>query len=213
MHKLEVVAAQDSLWTQLRASAEEAARREPHLGSLMNATILSHLDLADCAQVVVLGAGGAARAAVYALLFGLGRDVYLLNRTVENARRLAQTFPSPETGARVVAVLREEVPWAQVGLVVNASSAGLDAPDESPLPDFPALARGALVYDMVYKPAETRLMRDARLAGHRAENGLTMLAQQARLAFLAWTVADVPVAVFLEALGLPGTAGAEGGPR
>lgn len=178
-----------------------------------------HQSLADLgvgfggAPAVVLGAGGAARAAVYALLFGLGRDVYLLNRTVENARRLAQTFPSSETGARVVAALREEVPWAQVGLVVNASSAGLDAPDESPLPDFPALARGALVYDMVYKPAETCLMRDARLAGYRAENGLTMLAQQARLAFLAWTVADVPVAVFLEALGLPGTAGAEGGPR
>jgi serine O-acetyltransferase len=47
MPKLEVVAEQTSTWTQLRASAEEAARSEPHLGSLMNATILSHLDLAN----------------------------------------------------------------------------------------------------------------------------------------------------------------------
>ena len=47
MHKLEVVASQDGIWSQLRASAEEAARSEPHLGSLMNATILSHLDLAN----------------------------------------------------------------------------------------------------------------------------------------------------------------------
>jgi serine O-acetyltransferase len=47
MHKLEVVASQDGLWSQLRASAEEAARSEPHLGSLMNATILSHIDLAN----------------------------------------------------------------------------------------------------------------------------------------------------------------------
>lgn len=47
MHKLEVVASPDSLWSQLRASAEAAARHEPHLGSLMNATILSHLDLAN----------------------------------------------------------------------------------------------------------------------------------------------------------------------
>ncbi len=143
---------------------------------------------------VVLGAGGAARAAVWALR-SQGRQVYVVNRTHEKAVAL-----TGELGG--VACAPSEVPWPEVRLLVNASSVGLDAPEQSPLPGIPALAPGSLVYDMVYKPAETRLMRDARAAGLRAENGLTMLAQQARLAFLAWTGADVPTEVFLKALEL-----------
>ena len=54
MPKLEVVASKDGVWSQLRASAEEAARGEPHLGSLMNATILSHLDLANALRLKAL---------------------------------------------------------------------------------------------------------------------------------------------------------------
>lgn len=141
---------------------------------------------------VVLGAGGAARAAVYALRQA-GHDVLVVNRTHARAQALAA-----ELGGR--AAWPETAPWSAVTLLVNASSAGLDAPGDSPLPTFPRLDRRALVYDMVYRPAETRLLRDARAAGLRAENGLGMLAHQARLAFTAWTGADVPVTVFLEAL-------------
>jgi shikimate dehydrogenase len=157
---------------------------------------------------VLLGAGGAARAAVWALR-SRGRRVYVVNRTHEKALLLTRELGGE---ARKLAT----VPWSEVGLIVNASSAGLNAPEESPLPEVPALAPDALVYDMVYKPAETRLMRDALTAGYRAENGLGMLAQQARLAFLAWTGTDVSIRVFLEALGVPALsspAGPVGGPR
>ena len=148
---------------------------------------------------VVLGAGGAARAAVWALRShgregSQGREVWVLNRTFEKAVALTRDLGG-------VAVRPEAVNWEQVSLIVNASSAGLDAPEESPLTPLPALAAGALVYDMVYTPAETRLMREARAAGYRAENGLGMLAHQARLAFLTWTGVGVPIEVFLGALG------------
>lgn len=143
---------------------------------------------------VVLGAGGAARAAVYALRQA-GHEVLIVGRTHARAQALAA-----ELGGR--AAWPETAPWSAVTLLVNASSAGLDAPEDSPLSAFPPLAPSALVYDMVYRPAETRLLRDARAAGLRAENGLGMLAHQARLAFAAWTGVDVPVSVFLEALGL-----------
>ena len=159
---------------------------------------LAALDDAGAVQTgvaVVLGAGGAARAAVWALR-SRAWTVLVVNRTPEKAVALTR-----ELGGRACALTA--VPWPSVHLIVNASSAGLDAPGQTPLPDFPALQPGALVYDMVYKPTETRLMRDARAAGYRAENGLGMLAQQARLAFLAWTGAEVPVVVFLEALGRP----------
>jgi shikimate dehydrogenase len=152
--------------------------------------------------VVVLGAGGAARAAVYTALLLMERDVFVVNRTRERAEELAASWAGEDADFQVKAASLHQVPWPEVSLVVNASSAGLSAPDETPLPgfDFTALAPGALVYDMVYQPRETRLMRDARAAGVRAENGLSMLAQQARLAFRAWTGADVPVGVFLGAL-------------
>ncbi len=152
---------------------------------------------------VVLGAGGAARAAVYALGVLLERNVYILNRTFSRAREIAADRHNPDADSQVMAAQFTDVPWSEVSLIVNASSAGLDAPEQSPLPELPALMPGALVYDMVYRPAETKLMRDARAAGLRAENGLGMLAQQARLAFVAWTGADVPISVFLEALEVP----------
>lgn len=150
--------------------------------------------------VLVLGAGGAARAAVYAAAVGLQRDVYLVNRTRARAEELAAQWNI--SAVQVKATTLAEVPWPAVGLIVNSSSAGLNNLLETPLPDFDFhLCRQAAVYDMVYKPAETKLMQDARQAGLRAENGLGMLAQQARLAFRAWTGVDVPVQVFLGALG------------
>ncbi|MFB9992464.1 shikimate dehydrogenase [Deinococcus oregonensis] len=155
---------------------------------------LNDADVSADGGAVVLGAGGAARAAVWALR-SQGRQVVVVNRTRAKAERL-----TAELGGRPADL--HEVNWADVGLIVNASSAGLNAPEASPLPDFEfsQLPKAALMYDMVYKPAETRLMREARAAGLRAENGLGMLAHQARLAFLAWTGVDVPVQVFLDAL-------------
>nr|WP_234009178.1 shikimate dehydrogenase [Deinococcus sp. NW-56] len=144
---------------------------------------------------VVLGAGGAARAAVWALR-SQGREVRVVNRTLARAEALVRDLGG-------TAQATGDVSWPGVTLLINASSAGLDAPEETPLPDFDfsRLPPDALVYDMVYRPAETRLLREARAAGLRAENGLSMLAHQARLAFLAWTGVDVPVSVFRAAAG------------
>ncbi|MGM9321119.1 shikimate dehydrogenase [Deinococcus aquaticus] len=154
-------------------------------------------DWPDGQDVIVLGAGGAARAAVHALL-GAGQRVWIVNRTLERAQAVAAHWNSPH----VQSVSAHAAPWEAAALVVNASSAGLNDPDQTPLGAafLARLSAGALVYDMVYKPAETRLMREARAAGLSAENGLGMLAHQARLAFQAWTGADVPVSVFLNAL-------------
>ena len=151
--------------------------------------------------VVVLGAGGAARAAVYTALISMERDVFVVNRTRAKAEELARAWFVPGAEFQVNAADSSDVPWADVGLIINSSSAGLNNPEETPLPDFNFRScPNASVYDMVYKPAETRLMRDARAAGLNAQNGLGMLAHQARLAFQAWTNVDVPVQVFLDAL-------------
>lgn len=162
-------------------------------------------DLGPGVPVVILGAGGAARAAAFVALRDLRARAWIVNRTLDRARALAAAF---RPYGEVQAAAPQDVPWADAPLVINASSAGLNDPGQTPL-DAAFLARlpaGALVYDMVYRPAETRLMLEARAHGLGAENGLGMLAHQARLAFTAWTGADVPVRVFLDAL--TGTAGA-----
>ncbi len=142
---------------------------------------------------VVLGAGGAARAAVWALC-SQGRAVYVINRTPARAAQLVSDLGGVVSDA-------EGAPWGEVTLLVNASSAGLSDPLATPLPGFDfGRLDDTLVYDMVYKPAQTRLMEEARRAGLRAENGLGMLAQQARLAFAAWTGQDMGADIFMRAL-------------
>ncbi|GGK87394.1 shikimate dehydrogenase (NADP(+)) [Deinococcus radiotolerans] len=157
------------------------------------------LDDAGRGSVVILGAGGAARAAAFVALSDLARPTWVVNRTLGRAQALAADFSGL---GNVQAAPAIDVPWEAAQVVINASSAGLNDPDQTPL-DATFLARlpaGALIYDMVYKPAETRLIREAHARGLRAHNGLGMLAHQARLAFQAWTGTDVPVQVFLDAL-------------
>lgn len=144
---------------------------------------------------LILGAGGAARAAVYALQEA-GVDVWMYNRTLSTAQQLMQEL-CPH--GRVFAN-QSEIPWSQVGLLLNASSVGLNQPQHSPLNiPFPQLATGAYVCDMVYKPLNTRLLQDAQAAGFHSISGLGMLVHQARLAFKAWTQKDVPAEVFYQA--------------
>ncbi len=144
---------------------------------------------------LVLGAGGAARAAVYALERA-GCEVWIWNRNLERAQHLlAELCPSGRVWEQ-----QEHIPFAEVGLLLNASSAGLNNPLESPLHiPFPDLASDALVYDMVYKPLETALLKSARAAGFHSTHGLGMLAHQAQLAFTAWTGKEVSSHVFLQA--------------
>ncbi|MEF2277981.1 shikimate dehydrogenase [Deinococcus sp. YIM 134068] len=198
-HKEEALAFMDDLSPGARAigAVNTVVHREGRLiGENTDAPgLLAALEAADApggGVAVVLGAGGAARAAVWALR-SRGHDVRVVNRTFEKAEALTADLGG-------MAQPREAVPWNEVTLLVNASSGGLSDPDATPLPDPPALAPGALLSDMVYQPRETRLMRELRATGARTENGLPMLAHQARLAFRAWTGADVPALVFLTAL-------------
>ncbi len=125
-------------------------------------------------RVTVVGAGGAARAVVYALL-ELGAEVTVTNRSPERAERL-----SADLGARVGTL---DDPW---DLLVNATPLGMH-PNEGELPVPPERLRsGALVFDTVYRPLETRLLREARARGCRTQDGLDMLVHQALEQLRLW---------------------------
>jgi 3-dehydroquinate dehydratase/shikimate dehydrogenase len=128
------------------------------------------------ARVTVLGAGGAARAVVVALA-SVGARATVCARRGEQARELESL------GADVGAWPPEPQSW---DLLVNCTPiGGISSPDASPLPGGPF--DGRLVYDLNYRPAETRLMREAKAAGCAAINGWPMLQAQARKQFDWWT--------------------------
>lgn len=141
------------------------------------APLRATIDLSS-ARVTVLGAGGAARAAAFALA-STGAKVTIAARRRAQAREVAEL-----TGASVGDFPPPGGSW---DVLVNATPVGTaPAAGESPLPDGHPLD-GALVYDLVYNPPTTRLMADAARAGCRTLGGLDMLVAQAQSQFDWWT--------------------------
>jgi len=142
--------------------------------------------------VVVLGAGGAARAVVVALSDAGAAEIRIVNRTLARAEALAGDLSTPQT--RITIHSWDEVSAVQrhAGLLVNTTSLGMVG--EPPLVlDLSPLPVSAPVVDVVYVPLETELLAAARRAGHPAVDGLGMLLHQGRPGFEAWFGAPVRV--------------------
>lgn len=151
------------------------------------------------ARTIVLGAGGAARAAVYALVRA-GATVTLVNRTMQRAQvMLADLTASAGIKSVNVATLDEAIE-NPVDLIVNATSAGMwPNVDDSPWIAGVPLPDGVTLYDMVYRPEITALMRAVESAGGRAIGGLGMLVRQGAASFKVWTGVDPPLDVMFAA--------------
>jgi len=142
----------------------------------------------DGASVVVAGAGGAAHAVVFALLDAAARSVAVGNRTADKAERLAARFGDVGAGGVTGTALDDPeftAALTEADLAVNATTLGMV--DQGVAFDVASLPAGATVFDLVYVPQETPLLRDARQRGLRAANGSEMLIQQAAVAFERWT--------------------------
>lgn len=153
----------------------------------------------DGARALVIGAGGAARAAVYGLAQA-GAEVLVANRTPERAQAMLAALALNAGLRGAAAVTFEQAAAAAPALLVNCTPAGMwPRVDGCPWPDGVSFPAGAAVYDMVYRPARTRLMALAEAAGGRAVGGLGMLARQGAAAFTLWTGQAAPVEVMLAA--------------
>jgi 3-dehydroquinate dehydratase/shikimate dehydrogenase len=140
------------------------------------------LSLKD-AKVLVLGAGGAARAAVFACR-DKGAEVHILNRTPETAQKLAK-----QSGAKVIK--REAVAKAGFDVIINATPIGM-AGNKTQLPLGPEDLVARYVFDLVYNPIETPLLRMARQKGINVISGVEMFVQQGARQFEIWTGKPAP---------------------
>jgi shikimate dehydrogenase len=149
------------------------------------------------ASVLQLGVGGAGRTSALKLASSGVAELFLVNRTRSKAEEVAKEIHALHPATRVSV----GYPSKPVDLLLNATSLGLKAEDASPL-DAQAFAvgRAAAVYDMIYRPAETRLLQLAKAAGCRTANGLSMLLYQGAKALELWTGQAAPLAVMRQAL-------------
>jgi shikimate dehydrogenase len=142
-------------------------------------------------EALVLGAGGSARAVVYALCQA-GWSITIASRRVEQAKDMVDVFhgykarlSGLELNSAALSGLFSEKP---IHLIVNTTPLGMQAYEAaSPWPDGLDFPEQAFVYDLVYNPLETVFLQQARQAGLEASNGLGMLLEQAALSFELWT--------------------------
>jgi shikimate dehydrogenase len=149
------------------------------------------------AKILLLGAGGAGRTAALKLASENVSELFLVNRTEEKADAVAgeiiEHFPAVKVSVGF--------PKTAVDLVINATSLGLKTGDPSPLDEKQfSLKQTRAVYDMIYRPAETALLKAAKTAGCKTANGLGMLLHQGAKAFEIWTGKSAPLDVMRRAL-------------
>ena len=154
------------------------------------------------ADVIILGAGGAARAAAFMCAFYHAKTVYLLNRTVEKAVCVADEVKEKTGFAEIIPMAIRDydaIPGRDY-LVLQATKVGLHPNvEESPIEDAAFFEKVSVVYDLIYTPAETRFMRLAKEHGAKAYNGLKMLLYQGIAGYEMWNQVSVPEGIVQKA--------------
>ena len=140
------------------------------------------LNTIEGAKILVIGAGGAARAAVFGLK-ERGAEVYILNRSAAHAKKLAHQ-------ARARIMKRPDLKKMAFDVIINATPVGMGNSRETPLQEKEINAR--YVFDMVYDPAETRLLKLAKERGAQIIPGIEMFVHQAARQFEIWTGKPAP---------------------
>jgi len=155
-------------------------------------------------QIIVVGAGGAARGAIAALCRAGAKRILIYNRSIENALAVMQEMNIRYPETRIEVVRQERVSRENLGatcLLLNTTSLGMNGERIEGI-NLSELTAGAMVYDMVYSRTGTALVKEAAAIGLRSANGLGMLVAQGERAFEIWTGQRPPEGVMRFALDL-----------
>ena len=153
----------------------------------------------------LIGAGGAARAVLSAFCMNGGAVVYITDIIKDKALELANQFKANFQNITIETVELDnqnliEQKFNEADILVNASPAGMDGVGSLDIP-LTSLNKNAVVYDLVYKPPDTSLLKEAKQLGHKASGGLSMLLYQGAESFEIWTGENAPVEIMKKALG------------
>jgi shikimate dehydrogenase len=170
------------------------------------------IDLRDLRVMIIGAGGGTGRAVAWQCAFENCERLVLVNRTFEKADGLAERLRSFFTEARVLgpAARLQALAWeesamrtqlADVDLIVNATPLGMNPSDPPPIPAR-LLAPHHLVFDCLYGPSKTALVRAAEQTGARNANGISMLLHQGALSFSSWFDREAPIDAMRKALAL-----------
>ena len=147
-------------------------------------------------RVMILGAGGAGRAATMQCAMAEVAELYLVNRTISKAEELAREVQKRHPKINVIVGAPRE---GKIDLLINATSLGLRPDDPKPI-CCAQISMFTHVFDMIYRPADTKLLREAKRAGCHTANGLSMLLHQGAKAFEIWSGKQAPLQVMRKAL-------------
>ena len=168
------------------------------------------VDLRDLRVIIIGAGGGTGRAIAWQCALENCERLVLVNRTLEKANALAERLRSFFMEARVLgpAARLEAVAWeesvmrmqlADIDLIVNATPLGMNPSDPAPIPAR-LIAPHHMVFDCVYGPSKTALLRAAEQAGARSANGISMLLHQGALSFSIWFDREAPIDAMRKAL-------------
>jgi shikimate dehydrogenase len=155
-------------------------------------------------KAVVLGAGGAARAVCFGLLDkGIG-SISILNRTPKRAKELYYLLKKYSPPVKLEVLPMENSP-PSFDLLVNCTPLGMEHSGlEGRLPlSLDSILSSSLVFDLIYSPKQTPLLREAQKAGAKTLNGLSMLIHQGAASFKLWTEKEAPIKAMRKAINLP----------
>lgn len=153
-------------------------------------------------EVILIGAGGSARAVLVSLIRAGCKQVTIINRTWANAQALVRTYGSvgkTRLEAFSLEALREPELLKSVALVINSTSVGLHD-EEFPTLAYKATSRTCIFYDLLYRPDLTSFLKPAKKARRPVYDGRGMLLHQGALAFTLWTNTSAPLATMSRAL-------------
>lgn len=171
-------------------------------------TLLPLKDKITNGEISILGSGGAARSAVYALIRNFKPSkINLINRNEERAEQLKDFFSTKMLYKYIKTFGLFKIPVDDVlknsQLIINSTSVGMNPNvNDSVISNFESFNKGQIVFDMVYTPLKTKLLMLAEAAGATPVDGLTMFVNQGAKSFELWTGKTMPVEKIFKALRL-----------
>jgi shikimate dehydrogenase len=153
-------------------------------------------------RVLILGAGGAARSIAYSLIQEAD-ELFILNRTVSEAKKLAETLKHKfdkkiSAGSLSPEIIKEKI--RATDILLNTTSVGMNPNINQSLIEPDNLESNLTVMDIIYNPHDTQLIKDAKAVGAKVVNGIEMLIYQGATAFEIWTGQQAPIPVMRKAL-------------